>query len=246
MISELLLLSGNNIPFPEAQLTIHQPTIKEIGYIGEEAFFTGCDLLDFSKNVLSHEDKTRLEDKSNFEIFMSIMKDRQTTAIQSNKVSAMLVLALLFPDYQISFEDNIVFSAVDSEEKYFITKENFEQFKEILRSIFCLDKHKKDEQTYNPLGERARKIAEKLQKGREKAAAAKGPQKISVLSRYVSILAVGERKDMNDLLSLTVYQLFDEFERFELKQAFDTYFKAKLAGAKDIEEVDNWMKDIHP
>jgi len=51
---------------------------------------------------------------------------------------------------------------------------------------------------------------------------------------------------MNDLLRLTVYQLFDEFERFELKQSYDVYFEAKLAGAKDIDEVDNWMKEIHP
>ena len=36
MDNELLLLSGNDIPFIEAQITIHQPTIKEIAYIGEE------------------------------------------------------------------------------------------------------------------------------------------------------------------------------------------------------------------
>ena len=252
MIGDLLLLSGNDIPFPEAQLTIHQPTIKEIGYIGEEAFFSGCDLLDFSKNILSYEDKVHLEDKSNFEIFMSIMKDKQTMAIQNNKISALLVLSLMFPSYSISFsnDNKLAFEKMDVEgdnkEIYFIDENNFEQFKEILSSIFCLKKHKKDEQNYNPANERARKIAEKLQKGREKAAAAKGPQRISVLSRYISILTVGERKNMNELLSLTVYQLFDEFERFELKQAFDTYFKAKLAGAKDIEEVENWMKELHP
>ena len=249
MISDLLLLSGNDIPFPEAQLTIHQPTIKEIGYIGEEAFFSGCDLLDFSKNILSYEDKVRLEDKSNFEIFMSIMKDKQTMAIQSNKISAMLVLSLMFPSYQFSFSnDSIVFEKENEsgeQEIYFINQDNFERFKEILVSIFCLNKHKKEEQNFNPANERARKIAEKLQKGREKVAATKGPQKISVLSRYISILTVGERKNMNELLSLTVYQLFDEFERFELKQAFDTYFKAKLAGAQNIEEVENWMKELH-
>lgn len=33
-LDELLLLSGNDIPFIEAQITIHQPTLKEIAYIG--------------------------------------------------------------------------------------------------------------------------------------------------------------------------------------------------------------------
>ena len=26
---------------------------------------------------------------------------------------------------------------------------------------------------------------------------------------------------------------------------YDIYVQAKMAGAKDLEEVDNWMKDIH-
>jgi hypothetical protein len=42
MENELLYLSGNDIPFIEAKVIIHQPTIKEIAYIGEKSFFTGC------------------------------------------------------------------------------------------------------------------------------------------------------------------------------------------------------------
>lgn len=38
MNNDLLLLSGNDIAFTEAQLTVHQPIIKEIAYIGEETF----------------------------------------------------------------------------------------------------------------------------------------------------------------------------------------------------------------
>jgi hypothetical protein len=41
-LSNLLLLSGNDIPFIEANLTIHTPTIKEIGFIGEDDFYIGC------------------------------------------------------------------------------------------------------------------------------------------------------------------------------------------------------------
>ena len=52
MLNDLLLLSGNDIPFESANLIIHQPTIKEIAYIGEDAFFTGCDFLKFSKDRL--------------------------------------------------------------------------------------------------------------------------------------------------------------------------------------------------
>ena len=48
MENELLYLSGNDIPFIEAKVIIHQPTIKEIAYIGEKSFFTGCQFLNFS------------------------------------------------------------------------------------------------------------------------------------------------------------------------------------------------------
>lgn len=89
MLNDLLLLSGTDIPFQQAQISIHQPTIKEISFIGEEAFFIGCELLNFSKDVLATEDKTNLEDKTNFEVFMSIMKDKSLTA-QKGKISAFM------------------------------------------------------------------------------------------------------------------------------------------------------------
>ena len=46
-------------------------------------------------------------------------------------------------------------------------------------------------------------------------------------------------------MDYTIYQLRDEYKRFILKQNFDVYIKAKLAGAQDLEEVDDWMEDIH-
>ena len=100
---------------------------------------------------------------------------------------------------------------------------------------------------FNPANDRAREIAEKLRKGREKAAAAKGESiaEVSILSRYVSILAVGNHKDINDLMEYTVYQLYDEFERYQLKLSYDMYIKQLLAGAKDPEKPKDWMKDIH-
>ena len=50
---------------------------------------------------------------------------------------------------------------------------------------------------------------------------------------------------MNSFLEYSVYQLFDEFERFTLKQQSDMYIQAKMAGAENLKEVDNWMGDIH-
>ena len=35
------------------------------------------------------------------------------------------------------------------------------------------------------------------------------------------------------------------FIRKKFKINIDIYLQAKMAGAKDLEEVDDWMKDIH-
>lgn len=249
MISDLLLLSGTDIPFQQAQIVIHQPRIKEIAFISEEAFFLGCEILNFSKEMLNAKDKTGLEDKSNFDILMSIMRDHSNNpSIQKNKVCATMVLTLIFPNHNIYFNKNSIdiIEENDSTKIHKIDNSNFELFKDIIIQMFCLNQSNGKEPEYNPGSTRAAEIAAKLRKGRAEAAKAKGEQqKIAILSRYMSILAVGNHKTFESLCNYTVYQLFDEFGRFEMKNNFDMYFKMKLAGAQDIEEVDNWMKDIH-
>lgn len=244
MLNDLLLLSGNDIPFIAAQVNIHQPTIKEIAYIGEEAFFTGCQLLNFSKDILNEEDKSNLEQLSNFEVLMSIINDKNA-AIKKQKVCLVMVLTLIFPTYQVKLSQNEILFLQDNQVVGKLTKDNFEEFKEIISTMFCLKSGGGDD--YNPSGEFAKKIAEKLKERQRRLAEQKGSSagKIAIFSRYISILSVGEQKDMNSLLQYTVYQLFDEFQRYEMKVGFDYYIQAKMAGAKDLKEVDDWMKDIH-
>ena len=99
MLNDLLLLSGNDIPFPEAQIAIHQPSIKEIAYIGEENFYTGCEFLKFSKDKLNEQDRIHLESYSNFEVLMSIMRE-QNVVVQKNKICVMIGMIILFYNKQ--------------------------------------------------------------------------------------------------------------------------------------------------
>jgi len=239
-IDTLSLLSGDDIPFPQAEISIHQPTLKEIGLIGESNFHVGCHFLLFDKNNLSEKDRSDLGDLSNFHIFMSVMSSQEV----SHKTDVFLILSLLFPEYEIKFEkDKILLQ----KEKFssIINEQNYEDFKNIVNQIFCLGAG--DEETVNPADALAAKIAEKIKKGKEKRMASKGQSdKMTIYDQYVSILAVGEQKDMNSLLNYTIYQIRNEFKRFQLWDSNDIYIKAKLAGAQNLEEVDNWMEDIHP
>lgn len=244
--SNLLWLSGNDIPFPEAAITVHSPTIKEIGYIGEDEFFLGCNLLNFNKEeFLSGQDKVDLEQATNFQILMSVLNEKSVAEIQQGKNSVLMVLTLLFPNYRIQLTQEAIILIDDAQgQNYSINNDNYEIFKNIIVSLFCL---KPTEATYNPKGSLAKKIAEKLEAGRRKAAKQSGQnnKKITILSNYVSILAVGEHKDMNQLMNYSIYQLYDEFERFQLKQSFDMHMQASMAGAKMESEPENWLEDIH-
>ena len=248
MIGNLLLLSGNDIPFPEARVTIHQPTLKEIAYIGEEAFFVGCGFLDFSKNLLKETDKNNLENYNDFDIFMLIVTDKNKDAKRSIE-AAFLVLNLIFPLYEISVRDNLIILKKNNEE-FSINRDNFNKFKEIISEMFSLKLGANSSEGYDPVGDMSKRIAEKFKKRHEQlnkiAKDAKNNNKpIAILSRYVSILSVGLQKTLNDLMQYTVYQLYDEFQRFQLKMQWDAYIQAKMAGAKDLEEVDNWMIDLN-
>lgn len=243
MNNELLLLSKNDIPFVEAQVNIHQPTIGEISLIGEENFFSACQLINFNKNRLPEEDRIGLEDKSDFEIFMSIMRSKEKIQYRN---SVLMLFALLFPTFQIKLTDDEII-LISSEMSARINKMNYDIFKDIVIAMFGLDDSDGTDAGYNPADARAAKIVEKLERAKTKRNKEAGKlNKVAIFSRYISILAVGEQKDMNDFLQYTVFQLRDEFKRFQKKQSFDVYIQAKMAGAKDLDEVDNWMDDIHP
>lgn len=246
-MNQLLLLSGNDIPFTKAKLSVHQPKLKELAFLGEEGFFKSCELINFNKDLLKNEDKIALENKSNFEIFMSIIKGSDVP--EMDKVGIQILFTLLFPQYSIYFEDkSILFISLEDENfRTTIDESNFNDFKHIISEIFCLRMNNSGGQEFNPINNKAAEIAEKLKKGRLAAAKSKGMsnRSLNIFNRYISILAVGLSKNVNDLMEYTIYQLYDEFNRFELKESYDVYIRLKMAGAQNLDEVDNWMKDIH-
>lgn len=241
-INKLLLETGGDIPFPPARVTIHTPTLKEIALIGERNFFIGCHFLDFNKENLSDKDKLGLEDKSNFDIFMSVMNSQQMAI---HKTNALLVLALLFPQQKFKITKNEILLQSENFSSS-INEQNYEEFKDILNQMFCLHGEESGDD-YNPADALAARIAEKIKNGKMKRNKKDAEQEedFSIYGKYMSILAVGLQKDLNTFSNYTVYQIRDEFQRFIMKENYDIYIQAKLAGAKDLEEVDNWMNDIH-
>lgn len=236
------LICGIDLPIPECQLVAHQPSISEIAFIGEADFFIGVQALCLYKSMFV-EDKTLSDDITNFQIFMTIMMDKESKK-QKNAVN--MVLKLCFPDYKILITPNSLIFNKEGESQVMIDEKNFESLQAILRKIFCMKDGPMDQQAFNPGNAKAQEIAKKLMRGRDRIAAERGGSNSSVFSQYISILTIGlSSMSMQDLTKLTMFQLYDLIDRYNLYVKWDLDIRARLAGAKPKEESDNWMKNIH-
>ena len=83
-------------------------------------------------------------------------------------------------------------------------------------------------------------------RGRQRVAAQKGETQGSLFSQYISTLTIGlNSMSLQDLMDLTVYQLYDLMERYQLYINWDIDLRSRLAGGKPDDKPDNWMKNIH-
>ena len=233
----LALMCGKDMPIPECELVIHQPTIEEIAMIGEDDFYSGAQCLCINKTMFS-QGKNDLSNTNNFQIFMMIIQEKEAA---DKKFAVQQVLTLLFPNYKVSFTPNSMIMM--GPQIVTIDESNFEKLQEIMRLIFCV----KDEPSisYNPSNDKARDIAQKLMRGKQRVAELKGETHASIISQYLSTLAVGLQQSLRDLTNLTLFQLYDLIERYSLYINWDIDIRSRLAGGKPDKQPDNWMKNIH-
>lgn len=238
----LSLICGTDMLIPECNLVAHQPRIKEISFIGESDFFIGAQTLCLHKTMFI-EDKTILDSINNFQIFMTIMLQDET---KDKKANILNVLNLLFPSYKINVTPNSLLFIKEGVPPITVDGNNFEALQEVLRLIFCMHNGPMDQQAFNPANDKAREIAQKLMRGRQRVAAQNGNSNVSVFSQYMSILTIGlGSMSLQDLTNLTMFQLYDLMERYTLYTAWDLDVRQRLAGGKPEGTPDNWMKNIH-
>ena len=237
----LALMCGIDIPIPELQITIHQPTIKEISYIGEQEFFIGLQTLSINKNMLAQGNFV-LESTTNFQIFMTIMKEQET---KDKKDAVINLFSLVFPGSQVIFTPMSILLNKEGQQTL-VDENNFDTLQEIIKQIFCVNSGPMDQTTFNPADEKARQIAEKLMRGRQRVAEQKGETNSSAFGRYLSILTIGlNAMPLSEAMNLTMYQMYDLVERYTLYLNWDLDIKTRLAGGKPDSKPDDWMKNIH-
>lgn len=234
---DLALFTGVDIPIPECQLIIHQPTIKEISMVGEREFLAGIRVLAISKEDLD-KGGNNLSNTPNFQIFMTIMEAEEA---KDTKEAVREALSLIIPNCKVNFTPRSLLLNYNGTNTI-IDEGNFEYFQDVLRQVFCL---KEKEDDYNPVNAQAAKIAEKIKKGKARVAHLKGEDVGSIYARYISALAIGLQMPLQDLLNCTIYQIQDLLERFSLWTNWDIDIRSRLAGAEAKGKPEDWMRNIH-
>lgn len=238
-------MAGIDIPIPELQLSIHQPVIRDIAFMGEHEFFTAMQYLCVDKEVLI-QDESLLATLSNFQVLMKVLQQAQDS---SKKGMIQTLLLLLFPERQSTILSGSIILTAKGQDPVTIDDNNFETVQDYVKTVLCVDSiFQGDNIVYNPANAAAKAIADKIMAGRRKVAQQKANgNNESILTRYMSVLTIGVGSmSLQDCLNLTLFQLFDLMERYTSLVEWDTDMKVRLAGGKPEKTVESWMRDIHP
>lgn len=243
--NRLSLMCGVDIPIPQCQIAVHQPRIKEIAMMGEKEYLIGAQVLCIDKNMYS-QDENLLSDTNNFQIFMTIMFEKE---VADKRAMVIQLLEILFPEFKVALTPrSMIFknTKIADAPSILIDESNFEFLQNVLKDIFCFSSSDPSQSSYNPQSDKAKEIAAKLMRGRQRIAAEKGEDKASTLTQYTSILTIGlNSMSLNDVMNLTMFQLHDLVQRYMLWVNWDLDIRTRLAGGSPDSSPDNWMKNIH-
>ena len=161
----------------------------------------------------------------------------------SKKNAVIQVLTLLLPNKKISFTPNSIIITEEKKDMIIIDSNNFNFLQATINTIFCIGG--KSNEDYNPADAEAKRIAEKIMKGRQKVAAEKGDNKGSIFTTYISVLSTGLHIPVTELIKYTVFMVYDQLQRLGLYIEYDIDICARLAGAQMNSQPENWMKNMY-
>ena len=239
----LALMCGTDIPIPECALTAHQPKLSEIAFIGETDYFIGMQCLCIDKSMLGDfsQDQGQI---NNFTVFMTMLAQPE---MKDKKKAVIDTLDLIFGNQKVAFTPHSLIFTANGQNPCTVDETNFEPFQNTLREIFCAKNGPMDQQAFNPKDAKAKEIADKLMRGRQRVAAQQNANEGgSAFARYISILTIGTNTmNIQDVSNLTMFQLYDLIERYFLHLNWDMDIRTRLAGGDPKSQPEDWMKNLH-
>lgn len=272
---KLCLLSGKAVKVDK--LEIKPFTLSEIMDIGYSNYLSNLHWLslevdDFIKSVENLEERISLETQRSkikaFDFYLSI-QDKELLNYLLGTLAMIFrtddvyvindsVIGINFKKLGLLIEDNDGNHVIDEEwamnvpeEKITVVhRDNFDEIVRIVKYQNFMDNVKKKE--FNPANEKARKLAEQMERNREKVEAKKKIQQMNEKGEDESmdisdiISAVSSKSHSINKLNvweLTLYQLYDEYSRLELIDNYEVSISAMMAGASDV-ELKHWSSKL--
>jgi hypothetical protein len=227
-------------------IKLHNPTISELAdvFSDEEDFYFVLKLFNTSLFDLFDTSETNITEFQIFQVLLITPQQIEDFTINKKK-SIIDFLLILFKDYEFNITGNsIMFTKEDN--IFILNDRNFVEFKNCVSKMFGTEEFlegKNDENNFNPVDARAQAIADKIMRGRQKAAEEKGQtHNKGIIENYISILSVGLKIPPFTLCELTFYNLIQEYKRFVAKVEWELDIKQRLAGGEPQESPDFWMK----
>ena len=110
---------------------------------------------------------------------MTIMSEKET---KDKKLATQSLLQLLFPNHNVMFTPRSIILQGKDNNSSTIDDANFEALQAILKQVFCVSNKNNQQAGFNPANEKAREIAEKLMRGRQRVAEQNGSANASIFS----------------------------------------------------------------
>lgn len=131
---------------------------------------------------------------------------------------------------------------------FIVDNEIFKGLKELIDYLFSYETEEGKDSKLKPLGTMAEKIAEKMEKAKQKRARLYGEEKrdkdTSVIGSMVSILSTASRIAISEINEMTFPQLVIQFDRAKKLISYQTQISLGAFGGLDADSIINWEFQI--
>ena len=234
-IDDLQLLAGIPVNFNNL-FNIYPLKLRKIAEIGYDKYNYYISLLLFSKNnfnnnKIEHINNEEFNKASDFEIMLCFL----LTDIKF-KNDFMFALELFIKEKPILDERGFFYFG-ELEERRFIYNDNFNEIQNVIKLMNNIKPEKIEE-----LDEFDKRVMEA-----EKKISQYDDNEALTLNNLISSLTNMSDNDINifNVWDLTLYQIYDQFKRGQLKEKFIIDLKSIFAGAKSEDvNLEHYVKNI--
>ncbi len=257
---ELKLLSGFPLDLNES-IKIHPIKLKDVVMIGEMQYnyYLSKICLDIENLLIDEKLRTELNNQGITSYLLILSQCFNNENILNDFLKAMSFFlkqkVVFLDDFGIFYigekdleeiKDSLkgLTKLEELDNKSFITQNNFDAFKDIIKLQNCL---KKVSDQFNPINERAKNIIEKMKIARQKVNRAKtGEQEPLNLSDLISVFcAFNKTMAINQVWEMTFYQFDNQFKRTQLIHDYEISVQSLLHGADSKKvKIENFMSKI--